>query len=267
MRDWSLAKQMLVLQLAVVVVTLAGAVTLTLVQTRDLLVEEAEGRALAVAESVAVSPDVLSALAAPDPSARLQPYAERVRAATGVDFVTIMDTAGRRYTHPNPSQIGGLFLGHIDRALLGETFTETYTGTLGPSTRAVVPVKDPGGGVRALVSAGITVERIDARLREQIAWAALVGGVGLGVGAGGTWLVGQAAPPDARPRSGGAGTHPRAPRRHPARGQGGAAPGRQGRHADAVQRRRAHPARPAVRRRGPRRARPGHRRPGPAPPP
>ncbi|GAA2646248.1 sensor histidine kinase [Nonomuraea recticatena] len=190
MRDWSLAKQMLVLQLAVVVVTLAGAVTLTLVQTRDLLVEEAEGRALAVAQSVAAAPDVLSALAGPNPSARLQPYAERVRAGTGVDFVTIMDTAGRRYTHPNPSQIGGLFLGHIDRALLGETFTETYTGTLGPSTRAVVPVKDPGGGVRALVSAGITVDRIDARLREQIAWAALVGGVGLGVGAGGTWLVG-----------------------------------------------------------------------------
>ncbi|MEU4546257.1 sensor histidine kinase [Nonomuraea dietziae] len=190
MRDWSLARQMLVLQLAVVVVTLAGAVTLTLVQTRDLLVEEAEGRARAVAESVAASPDVLSALAGAAPSVRLQPYAERVRASTGVDFVTIMDTAGRRYTHPNPSLIGGLFLGHIDRALLGETFTETYTGTLGPSTRAVAPVKDPGGGVRALVSAGITVKRIDARLREQIAWAALIGGVGLGVGTGGTWLVG-----------------------------------------------------------------------------
>ncbi|MEV2270710.1 sensor histidine kinase [Nonomuraea africana] len=190
MRDWSLAKQMLVLQLAVVVVTLAGAVTLTLVQTHELLVEEAEGRVRAVAVSVASSPDVLSALARPHPSVRLQPYAERVRTATGVDFVTIMDTSGRRYTHPNPAQIGGRFLGHIDRALLGETFTETYTGTLGPSTRAVAPVKDSRGAVRGLVSAGITVERIDARLREQIAWAVLIGGVGLGVGTGGTWLVG-----------------------------------------------------------------------------
>ncbi|WP_431903306.1 ATP-binding protein [Nonomuraea sp. bgisy101] len=191
MRNWSLARQMLVLQLAVVVVTLTGAVALTLIQTRELLTEEAEGKARAVTVSVANSPDVLSALDDAAPSVRLQPYAERVRTATGVDFITIMDTRGHRYTHPNPGQIGGLFLGHIDRALRGETFTETYTGTLGPSMRAVAPVKDATGTVRALVSAGITVERIDARLREQIAWAGLVGALGLGVAAGGTWLVGD----------------------------------------------------------------------------
>ncbi|MGW4476404.1 ATP-binding protein [Nonomuraea sp. NPDC004354] len=191
MKNWSLARQMLVLQLAVVVVTLTGAAALALVQTRELLDEEAEGRARAVAVSVATSPDVLSALRDASPSVRLQPYAERVRTATGVDFVTIMDTRGRRYTHPNPAQIGGLFLGHIDRALRGETFTETYTGTLGPSVRAVVPVRDAAGAVKALVSAGITVERIDARLREQLSWAGLVGALGLGVGAGGTWLVGD----------------------------------------------------------------------------
>ncbi|MFE3450011.1 ATP-binding protein [Nonomuraea sp. NPDC059194] len=190
MRNWSLARQMLVLQLAVVVVTLTGAVALMLVETRDLLTAEAEGSARAVAVSVANSPDVLSALGEANPSVRLQPYAERVRAGTGVDFITIMDTRGRRYTHPNPGRIGGLFLGHIDRALRGETFTETYTGTLGPSVRAVAPVKDPAGAIRALVSAGITVERIDARLREQLSWAGLVGALGLGVAAGGTWLVG-----------------------------------------------------------------------------
>ncbi|MEU7893849.1 sensor histidine kinase [Nonomuraea sp. NPDC049152] len=191
MRNWSLARQMLVLQLAVVVVTLTGAVALTLIQTGELLTEEAGGRARAVAVSVANSPDVLSALGDAAPSVRLQPYAERVRTATGVDFVTIMDTRGRRYTHPNPGLIGGLFLGHIDRALRGETFTETYTGTLGPSMRAVTPVKGATGTVKALVSAGITVERIDARLREQISWAGLAGALGLGVAAGGTWLVGD----------------------------------------------------------------------------
>ena len=57
----------------------------------------------------------------------------------GVDFITIMAPDRTRYTHPDPAQIGQEFLGNIDRALQGETFTETYTGTLGPSVRAVVP--------------------------------------------------------------------------------------------------------------------------------
>ena len=44
-----------------------------------------------------------TAVLGPDPSAALQPFAERVRADTGVDFITIMDTGGIRYTHPNPA--------------------------------------------------------------------------------------------------------------------------------------------------------------------
>ncbi|MFG1695415.1 ATP-binding protein [Nonomuraea sp. NPDC049309] len=188
MRRWSLAGQMLVLQLLVVTVTAAGGATLALVQAHRLLTEEAGGTARAVAVSVAASPDVAAALGEPDPSARLQPYAERVRAATGVDFITIMRPDGTRYTHPNPAEIGRRFLGHIEPALRGRTFTETYTGTLGPSKRAVTPVVT-GGRVRALVSAGITIDRIDARLREQLAWGGLIVALALGLGAAGTWLV------------------------------------------------------------------------------
>ncbi|WP_240506343.1 ATP-binding protein [Thermoactinospora rubra] len=189
MRRWSLAAQMLALQLLVVAVTVTGGAVLALAQVHDVLDEEAAGTARAVATSVAASPDVLDALGLPDPSVRLQPYAEGIRRATGVDFITIMDTSGRRYTHPNPAQIGRRFLGHIEPALRGETFTETYTGTLGPSVRAVTPVWS-GGRIVALVSAGITVEKITARLREQIAWTGLIAALGLAVGAGGTWLVG-----------------------------------------------------------------------------
>ncbi|WP_326644697.1 sensor histidine kinase [Nonomuraea fuscirosea] len=188
MRRWSLAGQMLVLQLLVVAVTVAGGAVLALVQAREVLTEDAGRTASAVALSVAVSPDVLAALDEPDPSLRLQPYAERVRLATGVDFITIMRPDGTRYTHPNPAEIGKRFLGHTGRALAGETFTETYTGTLGASRRAVTPVVS-GGRVRALVSAGITIDRISARLRDQLAWGALVIALALSLGAAGTWLV------------------------------------------------------------------------------
>ncbi|WP_433257056.1 sensor histidine kinase [Streptosporangium sp. CA-135522] len=187
-RRWSLARQMLTLQIVVVGFTVAGGAALTFLQTRDLLVEEAAGKARAVTVTVADSPSVLAALG---DSATLQPYAERVRRETGVDFVTIMSTGGLRYTHPNPAQIGRRFLGTTAPALEGRTFTETYTGTLGSSVRAVAPVRDAGGRVRGLVSAGITVERIGARLRGQVAGAVLVGLLGLGLGGAGTSLVGR----------------------------------------------------------------------------
>ncbi|GGK90507.1 histidine kinase [Sphaerisporangium melleum] len=95
-----------------------------------------------------------------------------------------------RYTHPDPRRIGGRFLGTTAPALAGATFTETYTGTLGPSMRAVTPVRDAAGRVRALVSAGIIIGKISAQFREQLAGALLTGLVGLSAGTGGTYLVG-----------------------------------------------------------------------------
>jgi two-component system CitB family sensor kinase len=187
---WSLARQMLALQIVVVAVTVAGGTLLALWQTRDLLTDEAAGVARAVAVSVAGSPAVLDALDDADPTDALQPYAERVRRTTGVDFITIMDPDGRRYTHPNPAQIGGRFLGNTGPALAGVTFTETYTGTLGPSVRAVTPVRDATGRILALVSAGITIEQVSARLQRQLTGAALTGLLGLSVGVTGTYLVG-----------------------------------------------------------------------------
>ncbi|MEY7980301.1 hypothetical protein AB8O53_28745, partial [Streptomyces pilosus] len=108
----------------------------------------APGGALAVADS----PSVREAIRTPDPSSRLQPYALAVVRDTDVDFVTIMDPRGIRWTHPDPAQIGRGFQGHTGPALGGRTFTETYTGTLGPSVRAVTPVLD-GERTVGLVSA------------------------------------------------------------------------------------------------------------------
>ncbi|MCW2877939.1 MAG: signal transduction histidine kinase regulating citrate/malate metabolism [Sphaerisporangium sp.] len=190
LRRWSLARQMLMLQVVVVGITVTGGTLLSFFHVRQLLVDEAARTTTAVAISVAGSPAVLAALGDTDPSVALQPYAERVRVEAGMDFITIMSREGRRYTHPNQLQIGGRFLGNTAPALAGRTFTETYTGTLGASVRAVTPVRDATGQVRALVSAGITVDKISAQLREQIAAAVLTGLLGLSAGVAGTYLVG-----------------------------------------------------------------------------
>ena len=59
-----------------------------------------------------------------------------------MDFIVVMAPDRTRFTHTDVARIGGEFTGNIDRALAGQTFTETYPGTLGPSIRAVAPVRD-----------------------------------------------------------------------------------------------------------------------------
>jgi len=93
-RTWSLARQLFALQVVVVaVVVMAGGVAAYL-QARQSSADSTSTRVLAVARSVAASPLIRSALNAPDPSAILQPFAERVRRDTGTDFVVVMTTKG-----------------------------------------------------------------------------------------------------------------------------------------------------------------------------
>ncbi|TDC74764.1 sensor histidine kinase [Actinomadura sp. 7K507] len=185
---WSLARQLLVLQAAIVGLLVAAGATIAYLDAGRSADDAATQTVTAVAKSIADADNVRTALASPDPSRLLQPYAERVRRDTGVDFVTIMNPAGIRFTHPNPSRIGGHFVGNTGPALAGLTFTETYTGTLGPSVRTVAPVVD-GGRVVALVAVGITIHVISAELRQRLVSLAGIAAAVLAVGVGGSYLV------------------------------------------------------------------------------
>ncbi|MPZ85948.1 MAG: GHKL domain-containing protein [Actinophytocola sp.] len=186
---WSLAGQLLVLQVTVVgLLAIVGAV-LAYLDVADRTEDSTRDEVVSVALTIADSPVVVDAVRTPDPSARLQPFAERVRHDTGVDFITIMDPSGRRYTHPNPARIGEQFIGHTAEALKGRTFTETYTGTLGPSVRAVVPVFGAGHEIVALVSVGITLDAIAGQVRDRVAPMAIIALVVLAGGMACMWLV------------------------------------------------------------------------------
>ncbi|MFD8792736.1 sensor histidine kinase [Streptomyces vinaceus] len=188
----SLAGQLFAMQVLLVAVVVAGCAVFAYATARGQAEEAARRQAGAVARAVADSPSVREAVrgaaAGRDPSAALQPYAERVRVDSGVDFVTIMAPDGRRWTHPDPRRIGEPFLGNTAPALRGETFSETYTGTLGPSIRVVTPLMDDGR-VAGMVSAGITVRAISARLAEQLTALAWVAAGALALGGAGTYVV------------------------------------------------------------------------------
>jgi sensor histidine kinase regulating citrate/malate metabolism len=189
-RRWSVARQLFALQVIGVVVVVAAGLTAAYLDARHASRQNAGSRALAVAHSVAAEPTVVEALASPQPSIVLQPYAETVRRHTGTYFVVIMSPAGIRYSHPDPAQIGGHFIGHIDAALRGdEQFTETYTGTLRPSVRAVVPVRDRTGAIRGLVAVGIAEDVVGQDLSRQVPALLLAALAALLLGGTGAWLV------------------------------------------------------------------------------
>ncbi|KNB51001.1 sensor histidine kinase [Streptomyces caatingaensis] len=188
-RPRSLAGQLFAVQIALVAAVVAGCAAFAYFSDRAEAERAARREATAAATAVAASPAVRSAVRGPDPARELQPYAERVRHDTGVDFVTIMSPRGVRWTHPDPSRIGETFLGHTGPALGGRVFSETYTGTLGPSVRAVAPVQEPDGRVTALVSAGITVDTISAQIRRQFAALLGVALAVLAAGGAGTYLL------------------------------------------------------------------------------
>ncbi len=169
--DWSLARQLLALQATVILLVGVLAATAVAVDARRDAVTETGTVVRAVAAATATDPLVIRALRAREPVMRpdsaIQAHAEAIRRATAADFVVVMTPGGIRLSHPTPTQIGHHYIGTIKPALAGATLTETYTGTLGPSVRSVVPVVEDGE-IIGLVSVGVTITRIGARVRGEV---------------------------------------------------------------------------------------------------
>ncbi|UQW99577.1 SpoIIE family protein phosphatase [Streptomyces sp. RerS4] len=188
-RTRSVAGQVFILQVAIVVLLSAGALLALLLQTRHDIDREARTRSVAVAQTFAHSLGLQAALKTSDPSAVLQPLAEATRKDAGVDFIVVMDTKGTRYTHPQPDRIGKRFVGTIEPSLAGQVHTESVQGPLGKEIQAVVPVTDPDGKVVALVSAGLTVENVTGVVDRQLPVILLAIATGLALATAGTALI------------------------------------------------------------------------------
>jgi two-component system, CitB family, sensor kinase len=163
----SLARQLLLLQLVVVLVAVVVAGAVAVRTADDRATDGQRERVLSVGQALAASAEVRAALRRDDPSRVLQPLAERVRRASDLGFVVFMSPTGVRYSHPNPDRIGGRFVGAIAPARAGRAFTETTTGTLGPSVRSVVPIRD-GSRVAGLVSVGVLEATISDQVSDQL---------------------------------------------------------------------------------------------------
>ncbi|MET8948423.1 SpoIIE family protein phosphatase [Streptomyces sp. NPDC004542] len=187
----SVAGQVFVLQVALVVLLVVFAVFSLFLQSRRDTNAEARRRSIAVAQTFAHSPGIVAALRTPTPSKVLQPLTEAGRKSAGVDFIVVMDAHGIRYTHPLPSRIGKRFVGTIGPSLAGKVYTESVHGPLGHEVQATVPVKDTHGKVVALVSAGLKVKNVTNQVDRQIPIILAAGGSALGAATCVTALVGR----------------------------------------------------------------------------
>ncbi|WP_319454508.1 MULTISPECIES: ATP-binding protein [unclassified Mycobacterium] len=192
MRSWwprSLAGQAIALQVAVIAVVVVVGSALALLDARRDADDAARQQVVSIATALADSPSTAAAIGSGRATEILQPVTEAVRTNTNIAFITIMAPDGTRFTHTDPTQIGGHYLGTIDPALRGETFTEVYTGTLGPSMRAIVPVRNEAGTVVGLVAAGITQQTLAQRWRDTWPAIATVGLGALAVSMLGVWAI------------------------------------------------------------------------------
>ncbi|MFG2123071.1 SpoIIE family protein phosphatase [Streptomyces sp. NPDC048710] len=185
----SVAGQVFVLQVVIVLLLVVSAVVAQVLQVQHDSTREALNRSLAVAQTFANAPGTAAALRAPDPTAILQPKAEAARKGSDVDFIVVMNTDGIRYTHPKPDRIGKKFVGTIAPALAGSTVVEEIHGTIGELVQVVVPVKDSGGKVVGLVSSGITTEHVGGAADQQLPLLLAAAAAALALATGGTALV------------------------------------------------------------------------------
>lgn len=141
----------------------------------EIIADQMGQRALAVALSVASIPEVIAAFDTPDPSATLQPIAERIRRETGARYVVVGDRQGIRLAHPLPERLGlPMVGGDNDRALLhGESYVSEATGSLGEAIRGKTPVFDARGEIVGIVSVGFMLDRVamDVGRYTGLSWA------------------------------------------------------------------------------------------------
>ncbi|MFQ4149901.1 ATP-binding protein [Arthrobacter sp. LAPM80] len=167
-RGWSIARRLFVANLLFVVLLTAGFAAYMVSDAGSRTYEQTRQRMLAVATAIADSPAVIAAAQKPDPTTTLQPYAESVMRDAHVDFITIMDPSGVRWTHPNPAEIGKPYVGSIVQAQAGNTYFETTAGTLGPSVRVIVPIKNSAGTVQGMIAAGVTVSNVQVLVASRL---------------------------------------------------------------------------------------------------
>ena len=105
------------------------------------LKQETGEKALSVAQTISLLPEIKQAFRTDHPSVIIQPIAERIRRQIDAEFIVIGDENETRLSHPNPNLIGKKMVGGDNAEVWdGKSIITESTGTLGPSIRGKSPI-------------------------------------------------------------------------------------------------------------------------------
>lgn len=191
-RRQTLAGEMLLLQLAIVVVVLAAVAAVSLAQS-EATFNRVEGRRVAaLAEQLAANPLVRSQLTRPLPREALAPLVNSMQTQSGVTSVTVADADGRIVSSTNPTVIG-------DPLPLGEGAVEGrgWSGSLrldgSRELVAQVPVlgatQENLGEHLGTVMIGEADPTVWQRLSGASSYLLAYLGIASGLGVAGSWLL------------------------------------------------------------------------------
>ncbi|WP_372345273.1 ATP-binding protein [Streptomyces sp. KL116D] len=183
--------QVLLMQVAIAAGVAVLATGLFLAPLSDQLDDQAMRRALAIAQTTAAQPQIAADLRSSRPTAGgpVQTEAERIRRASGAEYVVIMNKAGVRWSHTDRDQIGRVVSTDPSEALAGHEVMEIDDGTLGRSARGKVPLRGTDGAIVGAVSVGIEYDSVRARLIHAIPGLFAYAGGALAVGALAAYLI------------------------------------------------------------------------------
>ncbi len=152
------------LTLATMVFALVSVGVMVYDNVSDYIESSIGRRALAISKVVASVPTVQRALLSPDPTAVLQPIAEKWRQDTGAAFVIVSNMNAIRLSYPVPEMIGTPMAKlPRERVLHGEDIIYIGQGRLAPSLRANSPIFNPDTGEQiGFVSVGFYLDDIEA---------------------------------------------------------------------------------------------------------
>jgi two-component system, CitB family, sensor kinase len=184
-----LSRQILLLQLGIIVITLGTGLAVSIIAARDQLDKQSGRQSLAIARSVAQMPGIAAALSRPpSPQGLVQRAAERVRRATGASFVVVADRRGIRYSHPVTRKVGKHVSTDFGPVLSGREYVGVQTGSLGKSVRAKVPLRS-GGHIIGFVSVGLLERAVSAQLQADLPVILIPPAIGLLLGIVGSVLL------------------------------------------------------------------------------
>ncbi|MHA5051206.1 ATP-binding protein [Streptomyces sp. SD15] len=183
--------QVLLMQVAIAAGVAVLATGLFLAPLSAQLDDQAMRRALAIAQTTAVQPQIAEDLQSSRPSVDgpVQIEAERIRKASGAEYVVVMNMNGVRWSHKDTTQIGGVVSTDPSQALAGKDVMQIDDGTLGRSARGKVPLRDADGRIIGAVSVGIEYDSVRARLIHAIPGLFAYAGGALAVGAFAAYLL------------------------------------------------------------------------------